>query len=101
MPGASRRSLLAGVSFAVALALAACGGSGSGGGSPAPSPTPSQTPTPSPTPTPSALTQADARIGECVNMGNMLEAPNEGDWGRAIVDSDFADIKAKGFATVR
>ena len=34
-------------------------------------------------------------------MGNMLEAPNEGDWGRAIVDSDFTDIKAKGFATVR
>jgi endoglucanase len=50
---------------------------------------------------PSALTQADARIGECINMGNMLEAPNEGDWGRAIVDGDFADIKAKGFATVR
>jgi endoglucanase len=36
-----------------------------------------------------------------MNMGNMLEAPNEGDWGRPIVDGDFTDIKAKGFATVR
>ena len=95
-----QRSLLAVV--AAALALTSCGG---GGGSPAPSPAPAPAPAPSPTPsatpTPSALTQADARIGECMNMGNMLEAPNEGDWGRAIVDSDFADIKAKGFATVR
>ncbi|MBO9713180.1 MAG: glycoside hydrolase family 5 protein [Sphingomonas sp.] len=35
-------------------------------------------------------------------MGNMLEAqPNEGSWGRAIQDSDFATIKAAGFATIR
>jgi endoglucanase len=95
------QSLLA----AAALGLASCGG----GGTPTPSPTPAPSPAPSPapapsptgTPVPSALTQADARIGECMNMGNMLEAPNEGDWGRAIVDSDFADIKARSFETVR
>ncbi len=34
-------------------------------------------------------------------MGNHLEAPTEGDWGRAIVDGDFAEIAARGFATVR
>jgi hypothetical protein len=32
-------------------------------------------------------------------MGNHLEAPNEGDWGRAIVDGDFAEIAARGFET--
>jgi endoglucanase len=96
----SPQSLLA----AAALGLASCGG---GGGTPAPSPAPAPAPSPTPapgptgTPVPSALTQADARIGECMNMGNMLEAPNEGDWGRAIVDSDFADIKARGFETIR
>jgi endoglucanase len=81
------------------MTLVSCGGGGDAGGSPAPAPSP--TPSPSPTPTPSALTQADARIGECMKMGNMLEAPNEGDWGRAIVDVDFTDIKAQGFAIVR
>ncbi|MFC4291408.1 glycoside hydrolase family 5 protein [Sphingorhabdus arenilitoris] len=47
------------------------------------------------------MTQADARIGACINMGNQLEAPNEGDWGRAIRQSDFTDIAAKGFKTIR
>lgn len=102
MPGARQRSLLTAIAVSAALTVAACGG---GGGSstptPSPAPAPSPTPTATPTPTPSALTQADARIGECINMGNMLEAPKEGDWGRAIVDSDFTDIKAKGFSTVR
>jgi endoglucanase len=40
-------------------------------------------------------------VGKCVNMGNMLDAPKEGDWGRAILDSDAAKIKAAGFQTVR
>ncbi len=68
---------------------------------PAPPPTPPP-PTPPPPPvTKSALTHADANIGECINLSNMLEAPNEGDWGRAFVDADFADIAAKGFKTLR
>ena len=87
-----------------ALLLAGCGG---GGASPTPSPvatatpTPTPTPPPTPTPSPSALTQADARLGPCVNLSNYLEAPNEGDWGPALRDSDITDIAAKGFETVR
>jgi endoglucanase len=34
-------------------------------------------------------------------MGNHLEAPNEGEWGRAIADDDFQIIKAAGFDSVR
>ncbi|MFC3096818.1 glycoside hydrolase family 5 protein [Alteraurantiacibacter palmitatis] len=95
---------------ALAMALAACGGSGSSA-TPTPppvatpAPTPAPTPTPTPTPpavlVPSALSQQDARIGACINMANMLEPPREGDWGRAINATDFADIAAKGFETVR
>jgi endoglucanase len=47
------------------------------------------------------LTQANTRVGACVNMGNHLEAPNEGDWGRAIAADDFTQIASKGFQTVR
>ena len=89
---------------AMALSLAACGGDTSGG-SPGPvataTPTPSPTPTPTSTPVASALSQADARLGPCVNLSNYLEAPNEGDWGPALRDSDIVDIAAKGFETVR
>lgn len=98
--------------LAVACALNGCGGGGSGssgGGTavaptPTPSPSPTATPTPTPTPTPvaSALTQADARIGACINMSNQLEGnPTEGSWGRPITNTDFAEIRAQGFQTVR
>jgi endoglucanase len=101
------------------LGLTACGaggatpgGGGGGGVIVAPTPTPAATPTPTPTPTPAATVYTPAAaaaattgihipVGKCVNMGNHLEAPNEGDWGRAIVDGDFAIIKAAGFDTVR
>ncbi|WP_260043562.1 glycoside hydrolase family 5 protein [Novosphingobium mangrovi (ex Huang et al. 2023)] len=78
-----------------------------------PTPTPTATPTPTPTPTPTqsfpytpiaALTASVGPrlpLGKCVNMGNQLEAPNEGDLGRKIADSDFPFIKAGGFDTVR
>ncbi|MEO5706742.1 MAG: glycoside hydrolase family 5 protein [Alteraurantiacibacter sp.] len=84
----------------------ACGGATSGpvGAAPTPTPTAAPTPTPAPTPAPSlasALSQSDARLGACVNMANMLDAPNEGEWGRAISETDFAEIKAAGFSTVR
>lgn len=49
----------------------------------------------------SLLSQADARIGACVNMGNHLEPPKEGDWGRPINATDFRDIRAVGFRTIR
>ena len=96
-----------------ALALVACsGGTSSGGAVVAPTPSPSSSPTATPSPTPSAPVYTPAAafapttgislpIGKCVNMGNHLEAPNEGDWGRAIADGDFAIIKAAGFDTIR
>lgn len=41
-------------------------------------------------------------VGTCINMGNMLEAPEEGSWGGKRIDAeDFARIKAAGFDTVR
>ena len=108
------RAMVAGTALAI---LAACGGGGSAGGAvttPVAAPTPSPTPTPSPSPTPTttpvsytpaaafrATTGATIPLGKCVNMGNHLEAPNEGDWGRAIVDADFTIIKAAGFDTIR
>jgi endoglucanase len=103
---AHRSSRLAtGAALACVLMFTSCGGgSGATGGGPAPTPAPSPAPAPAPTPTPSAaaiLTHANTRIGPCVNMGNHLEAPNEGEWGRAIVDGDFAEIAARGFETVR
>ncbi len=45
--------------------------------------------------------QSAARVGPCVNMANHLEAPVEGAWGRPVSETDFADIAAAGFATVR
>jgi endoglucanase len=102
--------------IALSCLLASCGG-GSGSGAvsngptptptpvPTPAPTPAPTPTPTPTPAPAPgtgkLSQADARIGACMNMANHLEAPTETAWGRAIADDDFTQIASKGFQTVR
>ncbi len=36
-----------------------------------------------------------------INLGNRLEAPNEGDWGGTILASDFLFIAARGFDHVR
>lgn len=41
------------------------------------------------------------RLGKCVNISNVLEAPREGQWGRAFRDSDIANIKSKGFTAIR
>ena len=101
MMTAKQRVLLCATAF---LALTACpSDSPATGGGPTPAPTQTSNPPPSPPPTSSApaLTQQDARIGACVNMGNHLEPPEEGDWGRAISDTDFIDIAARGFETVR
>jgi endoglucanase len=40
-------------------------------------------------------------LGKCVYLSNMLEPPNEGDWGRAFQDADATRIRQAGFATVR
>jgi endoglucanase len=36
-----------------------------------------------------------------INLGNRLEAPNEGDWGSRILETDFPFIAARGFDHVR
>jgi endoglucanase len=91
------------------LSLSACAGASSGGSPVTATPAPSPTPAPAPAPAPSYVPAAAAEpttgvrlpIGKCVNMGNHLEAPREGDWGRAIADDDFQIIKAAGFHSVR
>jgi cellulase (glycosyl hydrolase family 5) len=100
----------------LALLTCSCGGGdgGSGGGGlgavVSPTPAPPSPPVPPPPPPPPAFLPAAAampktggtlRLGKCVNISDMLEAPNEGDWGRAFEDSDIANIKAKGFTAIR
>jgi endoglucanase len=97
--------------LAMVLAFTACGGgSASGTSSGATSTTPPPTATPPPPPTPNAYAPGPAAhattgvalpLGKCVNLSNMLEAPNEGDWGRAFQDADSTRIRQAGFATVR
>ena len=40
-------------------------------------------------------------VRACINMGNALEAPNEGEWGPVLTRSDFQAIAAEGFDTIR
>ena len=58
---------------------------------------PTSTPQPSPTSTP--VTSLTFRRG--INMGNMLEAPNEGDWGLYVQEEYFDLVKEAGFDFVR
>jgi endoglucanase len=55
------------------------------------------TSTPEPSSTP--ITSITLRRG--INMGNMLEAPNEGEWGLSIQEEYFDLIKEAGFDFVR
>ena len=38
---------------------------------------------------------------KCINIGNALDAPNEGDWGVVIEDYFFDDIASAGFDSIR
>jgi len=40
-------------------------------------------------------------VQRCMNMGNALEASNEGDWGYTITAQDLRTVAAAGFDTVR
>ncbi len=51
-------------------------------------------PSPSPTPPPLALRRG-------INLGNMLEAPHEGDWGLTVHEEYFDLIRKAGFDFVR
>lgn len=55
------------------------------------------------TPAPAAIPAKGAtlRLGKCVNLSNMLEAPSEGAWGRGFRDTDIANIAGKGFTGIR
>jgi endoglucanase len=55
------------------------------------------------TPAPAAVPTKGAtlRLGKCVNISNMLEAPEVGQWGRGFKDSDIANIASKGFTAIR
>ena len=47
-------------------------------------------------------TESEAfKTQRCVNMGNALEAPKEGEWGHKIDLDNFARIREAGFDTVR
>ena len=94
------RALTCSLAPAVALLLAACAAIG-----------PDRTaqgldefpPSLSPVPRPSIGTtrQAYAKLGAGVNLGNMLDAPHEGDWGSRVQDEYPAVIKEAGFGHVR
>lgn len=44
---------------------------------------------------------ANRRLGRGINLGNALEAPNEGEWGVRLKADYFKAIKHAGFDTVR
>jgi len=46
-------------------------------------------------------TDAVAQMGDGVNFGSALEAPNEGEWGPPITDATISAVVSKGFHTVR
>ena len=63
---------------------------------------PTETPVPpTPTPEPTATSSQTASLRRGVNMGNMLEAPQEGEWGLFVQEDYFDLIKQAGFDFVR
>jgi len=71
-------------------------------------PTPTVIPTstfiPAPTPTPEPPLDAftmNQSLARTVNLGNALEAPNEGEWGVTLKEEYFQLIHQKGFTAVR
>ncbi|MFA7709941.1 MAG: cellulase family glycosylhydrolase, partial [Candidatus Neomarinimicrobiota bacterium] len=45
--------------------------------------------------------EINQKLNPGINIGNALEAPNEGDWGVIIEDEFFPLIKSAGFNSVR
>jgi endoglucanase len=58
---------------------------------------------PLPTPLPESIptTVASLTLQRGINFGNMLEAPNEGDWGLTVQEAYFDLVKEAGFDFVR
>jgi endoglucanase len=63
-------------------------------------PQPTETPMP-PTPEFTATSDLPVTLRRGVNLGNMLEAPNEGEWGLFVREEYFDLIKEAGFDFVR
>ncbi len=58
--------------------------------------------TPNPTSPAEAYTyEQNRRLGRGINLGNIFEAPNEGDWGLSLEEEYFDQIKEAGFQSVR
>lgn len=96
MPSLSRHSWIL-IPF---ILLSAC--------SPAPAVAPTSTSLPTSTPAlvPTPEPPVDAftmnqRLARTVNLGNALEAPNEGEWGVTLQEEFFQIIKEAGFTAVR
>ena len=53
------------------------------------------------TPRPRQMKTTPFRVKRCMNMGNALEAPVEGEWGYKIRAKDFNIVARAGFDTVR
>jgi endoglucanase len=47
------------------------------------------------------IAAANRRLGRGINLGNALEAPNEGEWGVRLKEDYFRKIKEAGFDSVR
>ncbi|MGZ9225642.1 MAG: glycoside hydrolase family 5 protein, partial [Anaerolineales bacterium] len=56
---------------------------------------------PTPQAEPTATPDSSVTLQRGVNMGNMLEAPNEGEWGLFVQEEYFDLIKEAGFDFVR
>lgn len=67
---------------------------------PTSTPRPTLAPPPTPMNNPYAFEQA-ARLGRGVNLGNALEAPEEGAWGVVLKEDFFGLIAEAGFDTIR
>jgi endoglucanase len=51
--------------------------------------------------TASSIFELNRRLARTINLGNALEAPNEGDWGVTLQESYFVGIAEAGFTAVR
>lgn len=72
------------------------------GGTQSPTQAPTQAASPSPAETPpTTMAGTGLPLLHGVNLGNMLEAPNEGDWGFKVQMEWFKAIKDAGFDHVR
>lgn len=57
--------------------------------------------TPTPQSEPTVVSPNPVTIQRGVNMGNMLEAPNEGEWGLYVKEEYFEAVKEAGFDFIR